>query len=61
MKQKTKTTPVHGGTIKREASTGRFVEVTTSNGVSKASNMSQSAVKKASIKRSAALERLAYR
>jgi len=61
MKKMSKTTQVKDGWIKREASTGRIMNVGTSKGTSKASSKSISTVKKASSKRSAALKRLANR
>jgi hypothetical protein len=56
-----KTTQVHGGSIKREVRSGRFVEVHTSSGRSKASSKSASALTHASSKRGEALKRLADR
>jgi len=61
MKKISKTTQVRDGWIKREASTGRLVEVGTSKGTTKPSPKTQAAVKEASSKRSAALKRLANR
>jgi hypothetical protein len=61
MGKMSKKTQVKDGWIKREAVTGRFVEVGTSKGTAKASPKSHSAVKGASSKRSAALKRLADR
>ncbi len=61
MPKNSNTTPVKGGWIKRDASTGRFVEVQTSKGVAKASPKSVLVVKGASSKRSGALKRLANR
>lgn len=54
-------TPVKGGSVKREAATGRFVEVRSENGVSRSSPRSNDVVKEASTRRSAALKRLADR
>jgi len=56
-----KTLPVKGGTIKRVASSGRFVEVNSSKGTSRSSGKTVSVVKQASAKRSSALQRLADR
>ena len=61
MKKTTRTTPVKGGWVKRDAATGRFLEVSTVNGAAKASPASEAAVSKASSKRGAALRRLADR
>jgi hypothetical protein len=62
MKKQHQITPVKGGGwIKRDPTSGRFVEVITDNGVAKARPKSFSAVKEASIKRSSALKRLADR
>lgn len=55
------TKPVKGGWVTRDASTGRFIEVRTEKGVSKVSSESQTSVKEASSRRSAALKRLADR
>lgn len=51
-----KSTTVKGGKIKRDAKTGRFVEVTTGKGVSKASLKSQGAVWSASSKAQCCIE-----
>ncbi len=56
-----KTTSVKGGQIKRDAKTGRFVEVHTSTGKHVARKTTVTTVKEASSKRSAALKRLADR
>jgi hypothetical protein len=61
MKKTTRTTPVKGGWVKRDAATGRFVEVRTDKGAAKASAASTAAVRKASSRRAAALRRLADR
>ncbi len=61
MKTTTRTTSVTGGWIKRDAATGRFVEVRTDRGAAKASAASEAAVRKASSRRGAALRRLADR
>jgi hypothetical protein len=61
MGQALKKTPVKGGSIGRSAKTGRFVQVVTKQGVSKANPKSEAAVKEASSKRSDALKRLADR
>jgi hypothetical protein len=50
-----------GGHIKREAATGRLVEVTTARGTSKATARSERVVSKTVAKRGAALRRLADR
>lgn len=54
-------TPVKGGWLKRDAATGRFMEVRTDKSVSKATSASRSVVKEASSRRKAALKRLADR
>lgn len=61
MEETSKTTPVKDGWVKRDARTGRIVEVRTSKGVAKASSKTRVVVKGASSKRSAALKRLANR
>lgn len=61
MKKTSVTTPVKGGWVKREAHTGQFVEVRTSQGASKANSKTQSVLKEASSKRKSALSRLADR
>ena len=61
MKSLSKIIPVTGGWIKRDAQTGRFVEVGTPKGVSKATEKTQSAVEEASARRKDALKRLADR
>jgi hypothetical protein len=61
MKNRTETKPVKGGWVKRDAASGRFIEVVTPKGVSKSSRKTGAAVKQASSKRSAALKRLANR
>lgn len=61
MAKKPTETPVKGGWVKREAATGRFMEVRTGEGVSKATSASRSTVKEASKRRNAALKRLAER
>ena len=52
---------VNGGWVKRDATSGRFMEVGTSRGVAKASAASEATVKEASSRQSAALKRLADR
>lgn len=61
LKKRSETTAVNGGWVKREAGTGRFIEVTTKKGVAKASPRTQAAVREASSKRSSALKRLGDR
>jgi hypothetical protein len=61
MKKRLKTTSVKGGWIKRDAATGRFVEVGTYKSVAKASQKTQTVIREASSKRSSALKRLADR
>lgn len=61
MTMSSKTTSVKGGWIKRDAVTGRFIEVHTSKGAAKASPKSGHSVKEASSKRRSALKRLANR
>ena len=56
-----KVSPVDGGWVKRDERTGRFIEVHTSNGTRKATAKTETTVKEASSKRSAALKRLADR
>lgn len=59
--KRSETTPVDGGWVKREAATGRFMEVVTKKGVKKASSKTEAATREASSKRSSALKRLADR
>jgi hypothetical protein len=54
-------TPVKGGWIKRESSTGRFVEVGSDSGTYRSKPKSVEAASEAAEKRSAALKRLADR
>ena len=54
-------TPVKGGWVKREAATGRFVEVRSETGVSRSSAHSNGSLKEISARRSAAMKRLADR
>ncbi len=61
MTKRFETTPVKGGWVKREAVSGRFIEVVTSKGVAKASSKTEAAVREASSKRNSALRRLADR
>jgi hypothetical protein len=61
MKRSTTTTPVKGGTVTRDSASGRFIEVRSTAGVSKANPKTRSAVEEASSKRGAALKRLADR
>lgn len=61
MKKTSAITPVKDGWVKRDARTGRVVEVRTAKGVAKASSKTHVVVKGASSKRSAALKRLANR
>lgn len=61
MKNQTETKPVKGGWVTRDAASGRFMEVRTTEGVSKAGVKTRSSVREASSKRSAALKRLADR
>jgi len=57
----TERTTVNGGWVKREARSGRFVEVGTENGTAKARPKSEAAAKEAASKRAEALQRLANR
>lgn len=57
----TKVTKVTGGLIARNASTGRFMQVTSDSGTSKAKTKSESAAKDAARRRHEALQRLANR
>lgn len=52
---------VNGGWIKRDARSGRFVEVVSDKGVSRAKPDSEAAIEKASKDRHDALKRLANR
>lgn len=61
MKKTSVTTPVKGGWVKREAGTGRFVEVRTARGTSKVTPKTQSVLKETSSRRRSALSRLADR
>ena len=61
MKKRSETIPVKGGRIKRDAATGRFIEVATHKGVAKLSRKTLTTVKEASSRRSSALKRLADR
>ena len=62
MKKQSEMTPIKGGGwIKRDSTSGRFIEVVTIKGVAKARPKSESAVKEASEKRNSALKRLADR
>lgn len=61
MKKNAVTKPVKGGWVKREASTGRFVEVRTATSASKATAKTESVLKETSSRRSLALSRLANR
>ena len=56
-----KTTTVKGGKVKRDAKTGRFLEVQTLSGKQVSRRISETTVKEASSKRTAALKRLANR
>jgi hypothetical protein len=53
--------PVKGGWVKRDAKTGRFLEVGSENGSYRAKPESEAAVKAASRERHDALKRLANR
>jgi len=53
--------PVNGGWIKHEAASGRFLAVGTDKGESRASRITETTVKEASARQSAALKRLADR
>lgn len=53
--------PVKGGWVKREAATGRFVEVGTDKGTHRATAASEAAIEKASNDHHDALKRLANR
>lgn len=61
MKKRTVTTPVKGGSVTREAASGRFVEVRGAKGVSKSSTQTRASIEEASARHSAALKRLADR
>jgi hypothetical protein len=61
MGKRFRTTTLKGGWVKRDASTGKFVEVGTKGGVAKASPTTETTVRDASSKRSSALKRLADR
>lgn len=61
MASKLTKTPVKGGQVNRDRKTGHLITVSSAKGVTKASPKSRSAVKAASVKRSAALMRLANR
>ena len=61
MTKNTATTTVKDGWVKREAVSGRFLSVGTGKTVANASPKSETAVREASSKRSAALKRLADR
>ena len=61
MKKRAEVTPMKGGWVKRDASTGRLIEVGTAQGVSRASAKSGEVIKSISARRSAALKRLADR
>lgn len=62
IKKRSKTTHVNGGMVKREAATGRFIEVVSYKGAAaKASSKTLTTVREASSKRSSALKRLADR
>ena len=61
MAHKTKTTPVKGGWVKRDASTGRFLAVHSSKGTEQASKVSALAIKDVSNSRRDAMKRLANR
>jgi hypothetical protein len=55
------TSKVAGGMIKRDAKTGRFVEVSSDKGTYRAKPNSEAAIKKAAEDRHEALKRLANR
>lgn len=57
----TKKTLLKDGSITRDEMTGRFIEVTSRKGTSRASGKTEAAVKQASLKRQSALKRLADR
>jgi hypothetical protein len=61
MAQSTKTTPVKGGWVQRESTSGRFVAVHSSSGTAKASKVSSHTIKEVSKARSSAMKRLADR
>lgn len=58
---KTLVSKVKGGIIKREAQTGRFMEVTTGTASNKPSKLSSESISATASKRSAALMRLVNR
>lgn len=60
-KKLTRMTAVPGGSILRDADSGRFVEVRTGKGAQRANAASELAVREASARRGAALKRLADR
>jgi hypothetical protein len=53
--------PLDDGWIKRDAQSGRLIEVGTKNGVTRATDISRSSVGEASSRRRSALKRLADR
>jgi len=61
MKSTLQITKVKDGWIKRDASSGRFVEAGSAAGISKHSKQSQSAIQEVSARRKDALKRLADR
>lgn len=61
MAKRFETTPVNGGSIKREAATGRLVEVRFEKGVYRSSPRTREVIDKVSALRRAALRRLADR
>lgn len=61
MKPQSHVTAVRDGWIKRDARTGRFEQVSTPEGVARASAMTRAAVQEASARRRDALQRLANR
>lgn len=61
MPKRSETIPLKDGWVKRDAASGRFIEVGTSKGVARASSKTEAAVRAASSKRSSALKRLADR